>query len=250
MNKELLEYTLRLGDNALILGQRLAEWCGHGPILEQDIALSNIALDHLGQARMLLNYAAEQQGEGFTEDKVAFFRDVFEYHNLLILELENGDWGKTICRQFLFDTFNYFLYTDLLQSKDETIRSVAQKAIKEISYHAQWSAEWLIRLGDGTEESHTRVQSSLNDLWEWTGEMLTPDAVDDAMLEAGIGADLNSIKERWHQKVDQILDLAKLEKPSGDWMQSGGKQGDHTEYLGFVLAEMQHIPRMHPEANW
>ncbi|PTM05963.1 MAG: phenylacetate-CoA oxygenase subunit PaaI [Bacteroidetes bacterium] len=250
MNKELLEYTLRLGDNALILGQRLAEWCGHGPILEQDIALSNIALDHLGQARMLLNYAAEQQGEGFTEDKVAFFRDVFEYHNILLLELENGDWGKTICRQFLFDTFNYFLYTDLLQSKDETIKSIAQKAIKEISYHAQWSAEWLIRLGDGTEESHTRVQNSLNELWEWSGEMFTPDAIDEAMLEAGIGADLNSIKERWHAKVDQILAMAKLEKPAEQWMQSGGKQGDHTEYLGFVLAEMQHIPRMHPEANW
>lgn len=250
MNKELLEYTLRLGDNALILGQRLAEWCGHGPILEQDIALSNIALDHLGQARMLLNYAAEQQGEGFTEDKVAFFRDVFEYHNLLILELENGDWGKTICRQFLFDTFNYFLYTDLLQSKDETIRAVAQKAIKEVSYHAQWSAEWLIRLGDGTEESHSRVQNSLNELWEWTGEMFVMDAVDETMLAAGIGADLNSIKERWDAKVEEIIAMAKLQKPAEQWMQSGGKQGDHTEYLGYILAEMQHIPRMHPEANW
>jgi ring-1,2-phenylacetyl-CoA epoxidase subunit PaaC len=250
VNKELLEYTLRLGDNALILGQRLGEWCGHGPILEQDIALSNIALDHLGQARMLLNYAAEQKGGDFTEDKMAFLRDIFEYHNLLILELENGDWGKTICRQFLFDTFNYFLYTDLLKSKDDTIRAVAQKAIKEISYHAQWSAEWVIRLGDGTEESHNRVQSSLNELWEWSGEMFVMDAIDDSMFAAGIGTDLNSIKERWDQKVEEILDLAKLDKPAGEWMQSGGKQGDHTEYLGFILAEMQHLPRMHPDANW
>ena len=250
MNKELLEYTLRLGDNALILGQRLGEWCGHGPILEQDIALSNIALDHLGQARMLLNYAAEQKGGDFTEDKMAFLRDIFEYHNLLILELENGDWGKTICRQFLFDTFNYFLYTDLLESKDDTIRAVAQKAIKEISYHAQWSAEWVIRLGDGTEESHNRVQSSLNELWEWSGEMFVMDAIDESMLAAGVGTDLNSIKERWDKKVGEILDLAKLDKPAGEWMQSGGKQGDHTEYLGFILAEMQHLPRMHPDANW
>lgn len=250
MNKELLEYTLRLGDNALILGQRLGEWCGHGPILEQDIALSNIALDHLGQARMLLNYAAEQKGGDFTEDKMAFLRDIFEYHNLLILELENGDWGKTICRQFLFDTFNYFLYSDLLKSKDDTIRAVAQKAIKEISYHAQWSAEWVIRLGDGTEESHNRVQSSLNELWEWSGEMFVMDAIDESMFAAGIGTDLNSIKERWDQKVKEILDLAKLDKPAGEWMQSGGKQGDHTEYLGFILAEMQHLPRMHPDANW
>jgi ring-1,2-phenylacetyl-CoA epoxidase subunit PaaC len=250
VNKELLEYTLRLGDNALILGQRLGEWCGHGPILEQDIALSNIALDHLGQARMLLNYAAEQKGGDFTEDKMAFLRDIFEYHNLLILELENGDWGKTICRQFLFDTFNYFLYSDLLKSKDDTIRAVAQKAIKEISYHAQWSAEWVIRLGDGTEESHNRVQSSLNELWEWSGEMFVMDAIDESMFAAGIGTDLNSIKERWDQKVKEILDLAKLDKPAGEWMQSGGKQGDHTEYLGFILAEMQHLPRMHPDANW
>jgi ring-1,2-phenylacetyl-CoA epoxidase subunit PaaC len=250
VNKELLEYTLRLADNALILGQRLGEWCGHGPILEQDIALSNIALDHLGQARMLLNYAAEQKGGDFTEDKMAFLRDIFEYHNLLILELENGDWGKTICRQFLFDTFNYFLYSDLLKSKDDTIRAVAQKAIKEISYHAQWSAEWVIRLGDGTEESHNRVQSSLNELWEWSGEMFVMDAIDESMFAAGIGTDLNSIKERWDQKVKEILDLAKLDKPAGEWMQSGGKQGDHTEYLGFILAEMQHLPRMHPDANW
>ncbi|MDZ7845549.1 MAG: 1,2-phenylacetyl-CoA epoxidase subunit PaaC [Owenweeksia sp.] len=250
MQKDLLQYTLRLGDNALILGQRLAEWCGHGPVLEQDIALSNIALDQLGQARMLMQYAAELKGEGFTEDKMAFIRDVTEYKNLLILELENEDWGKTIARQFLFDTFNYFQYSDLLNSQDDHIRSVAQKAIKEITYHAQWSAEWVIRLGDGTEESHERIQANINDLWEWTGEMFTMDEVDEKMLKAGIGADLKPIKEQWDQKVTEILDMATLAKPKDGWMQSGGKQGEHTEYIGYLLAEMQHMQRMYPEVQW
>ncbi len=250
MKDQLLQYTLRLGDNALILGQRLGEWCGHGPILEQDIALTNIALDQLGQARLLMQYAAEQKGEGYTEDKMAFFRDVTEYHNCLMVELKNGDWGRTIARQFLFDTYNYFFYTALLSSADERLKDIAQKAIKEITYHAQWSAEWLIRLGDGTEESHRRVQESLNDLWEWTGEMFMMDEVDKAMLEAGIGVDLNRIKEQWDQKVSQIIEMATLTKPEDGWMQSGGKQGEHSEYLGYVLAEMQHLPRMHPEAEW
>lgn len=249
-SEKLLEYTLRLGDNALILGQRLAEWCGHGPVLEQDIALSNIALDQLGQARMLLQYAAEQKGEGFTEDKVAFFRDVFEYRNVLLLELPNGDWGDTIVRQFLFDTYNYFLYTSLLQSNDQNIKSIAQKAIKEISYHAQWSAEWVIRLGDGTEESHERVQASLNELWEWSGEMFVADELDRWAHAEGIGPDLGDIHEKWKEKVAEILEIATLDRPEDGWMQSGGKQGEHTEHLGYLLAEMQHLPRMYPEAEW
>lgn len=250
MKEQLLEYTLRLGDNALILGQRLGEWCGHGPILEQDIALSNMALDQLGQARMLMQYAAEQKGGDYTEDKMAFFRDVTEYHNCLLVELENGDWGRTMARQFLFDTYNYFFYTALLSSADERLKEVAHKAIKEIAYHAQWSAEWIIRLGDGTEESHRRIQESMDDLWEWTGELFTMDDIDKLMIEAGIGVDLGRVKEQWDQKVDQILELATLKRPSDDWFQSGGKQGEHSEYLGFVLAEMQHLPRMHPEAEW
>lgn len=250
MNEDLLQYTLRLGDNALILGQRLGEWCGHGPILEQDIALSNMALDQLGQARLLLQYAAEQQGGDFTEDKVAFFRDISEYHNCLMVELENGDWGRTIARQFLFDTYNYYFYTALLASTNERLKEIAHKAIKEIAYHAQWSAEWLIRLGDGTEESHTRAQNALNDLWEWTGELFTMDTVDEAMIAAGIGVDLNDVKANWDQKVNQILEMATLQRPEDNWFQSGGKQGEHSEFLGYVLAEMQHLPRMHPEATW
>jgi ring-1,2-phenylacetyl-CoA epoxidase subunit PaaC len=238
-----------MGDNALILGQRLAEWCGYGPILEQDIALSNIALDHLGQARMLMQYAAELKGES-SEDKMAFFRDITEYKNCLLLELENKDWGFTLTRQFLFDTFNYFFYTEMLKSKDDNLRAVAQKAIKEITYHAQWSAEWIIRLGDGTEESHNRAQEAINELWQWTGELFSMDEIDESMLKAGVGVDLKAIKQLWDQKVGEILSIATLEKPADGWMQSGGKQGEHSEYLGFVLAEMQHLPRMHPEASW
>ncbi len=250
MDTKLLEYTLRLGDNALILGQRLVEWCGHGPVLEQDIALSNIALDQLGQARMLLQYAAEQKGEGFTEDKLAFFRPEEEFKNALILELPNEDWGFTLARQFYFDTYNYFLYSELLKSSDENIKAIAQKAIKEISYHAQWSAEWIIRLGDGTEESHHRIQKSIDDLWEWTGELFTKDEIDLFAENDNIGPNLDVIKENWHEKVSQILEIATLKKPEAEWMQSGGKQGSHTEYLGFILAEMQSLPRMYPEANW
>lgn len=250
MDTKLLEYTLRLGDNALILGQRLVEWCGHGPVLEQDIALSNIALDQLGQSRMLLQYAAEQKGEDYTEDKLAFFRMDNEFKNALILELPNEDWGYTLARQFYFDTYNYFLYSELLKSSDETIKAIAQKAIKEITYHAQWSAEWIIRLGDGTEESHQRIQKSIDDLWEWTGELFTKDETDLYAENQNIGPNLDLIKESWHQKVSEILEIATLNKPEGDWMQSGGKQGDHTEYLGFILAEMQSLPRTFPEAKW
>ena len=250
MDDKLFEYTLRLGDNALILGQRLAEWCGHGPVLEQDIALQNIALDQFGQARMLMQYAADQKGGDYTEDSIAFMRDVWDYHNLLVLEQPNGDWGMTLVRQFLFDTFNYFQYTQLLKSKDERLSAIAQKAIKEITYHAQWSAEWVIRLGDGTEESHQRVQKSLDDIWMWTGEIYTPDDLDVEMFERGIGADLNAIKALWHDKVAEILDMARLRKPEDAWMQSGGKQGEHSEHLGYILAEMQHLPRMYPEARW
>jgi ring-1,2-phenylacetyl-CoA epoxidase subunit PaaC len=249
-DKQLLEYTLRLGDNALILGQRLCEWCGHGPVLEQDIALSNIALDQLGQARMLFQYAAEQIGDDNTEDSVAFHRDVWDYHNLLLLEQPNGDWGKTLMRQFLFDTFNYYYYSALMNSSDTRLSEIAAKAIKEITYHAQWSAEWVIRLGDGTEESHLRMENAIDELWMWTGEMFIPDELDKVMLERGIAPDLSEIKREWDQKVDQILELATLERPEDSWMQEGGKSGKHSEHLGYILAEMQHLPRMYPEAKW
>ncbi|GCD79084.1 1,2-phenylacetyl-CoA epoxidase subunit PaaC [Schleiferia thermophila] len=246
----LLIYTLRLADNAMILGQRLSEWCGHGPELELDIALSNIALDQLGHARMLYQYAAKQLGPDYTEDDLPFFRDADSFHNLLIVELPNGHWGDTLARQFLFDTYNYFLYRRLCSSADDTIKSIAQKAIKEITYHAQWSAEWVIRLGDGTQESHQKIQKSFEDLWMWTGEFFMADEIDCQMAEYGIGVHPEQLKDAWRSKVEEILDIATLHVPDATWYQRGGKQGRHTEYLGYILAEMQHLPRMYPEAKW
>lgn len=245
-----LIYTLRLADSALILGQRLSEWCGHGPELELDIALSNIALDQLGHARMLYQLAARQLGPEVTEDDLAFFRDASSFHNLLITELPNGHWGDTLARQFLFDTYNYYLYSALCKSTDEDLRAIAQKAIKEITYHAQWSAEWVIRLGDGTEESHQKIQKSFDDLWMWTGEFFMADEVEWNMADLGVGVNPETLKPAWESKVNEILTIATLTVPQVTWFQKGGKQGRHTEYLGYVLAEMQHLPRMYPDAKW
>lgn len=244
------EYALRLGDNALILGQRLGEWCGYGPILEQDIALTNIALDQIGQARNFYQYAAKIAGDGKTEDDYAYKRDVHQFKNLLMLELPNGHWGDTLARQFFFDTFNFFQFDQLRSSKDEQIAAIAQKGLKEISYHAQWSAEWIIRLGDGTEESHDKIQKSIDEMWMWTGEMFEMDPLHTQLLEEGIGADYAKIGEQWHEKVSEILEIATLTKPQNNWMQSGGKKGVHTEHLGYILAEMQFLPRAYPDAKW
>ncbi|GGH68951.1 MAG: phenylacetate-CoA oxygenase subunit PaaI [Bacteroidetes bacterium] len=249
-NSDLYEYTLRLGDTALILGQRLSEWCGHGPVLEQDIALTNIALDQIGQARQFLQYAAELKGGDTTEDSLAYHRDAHQFRNLLLVEQDNGHWGDTLARQFFFDTYNYFLFERLMKSSDERISSIAQKAMKEITYHAQWSAEWIIRLGDGTEESHDKIQKSINDIWMWTGEMLEADELDLRMHEAGIGVDLTEVTALWNDKVDEILKLATLEKPESAQHQRGGKRGVHSEKLGYVLAEMQHIPKSYPNSKW
>lgn len=246
----LYHYILRLGDTALILGQRLSEWCGHGPVLEQDIALTNIALDQIGQARQFLQYAAELKGDGSDEDTLAYHRDAHEFYNLLLVEQKNGHWGDTLARQFVFDTYNYFLFERLMKSSDERLASIASKAMKEIAYHAQWSAEWIIRLGDGTEESHQKIQKSINDVWMWTGEMLDPDEVDTQMKEAGIAPDLNEIKELWLGKVSEILKIATLEMPEGIGHQRGGKKGLHSEELGYILAEMQFLPKSYPDAKW
>ncbi len=247
---DLYQYVLRLGDNALILGQRLSEWCGHGPVLEQDIALTNIALDQIGQARQFLQYAAELKGGEATEDSLAYHRDAHEFKNVLLVEQPNGHWGDTLARQFVFDTYNYFYFEQLSNSSDEHLASIAQKAMKEISYHAQWSAEWMIRLGDGTEESRAKIQKSLDDVWMWTGEMLEADALDINTQEAGIGPDLEKVKSLWNQKVDQILELATLARPEGEGHQRGGKKGLHSEHLGYILAEMQYLPKSYPDAKW
>lgn len=244
------EYILQLGDNTLILSQRLGEWCGHGPVLEQDIALTNIALDLLGQTRMLFSYAAELEGQGRDEDDIAYFRDAHQFRNLLLVEQPNQDWAYTIVRQFFFDTFQYHNYRALLHSRDERLAAIAEKALKEVTYHLRYSSEWVVRLGDGTEISHQKMQTALDDLWPFTGELTTPSAADQAAHAAGIGPDLLSIQPLWQAKVDEILAEATLKKPENLWMQSGGKQGRHTEHLGYILAEMQHLQRTYPGNEW
>ena len=247
---ERFEYVLRAADNALILGQRLGEWCGHGPVLEEDIALTNISLDLIGQARSLLTYAGELEGLGKDEDKLAFFRDVHQYRNVLLLEQPNGHFGDTIARQFLYDHFAWLYFEAMTRSNDEQLAAIASKTLKEVTYHRRHSSEWIIRLGDGTDLSKERIQTSLNDLWMYSGEMLTPDALDTKAAHEGIGPDLTLLADAWQVNVASVLDQAGLSKPASGWMQSGGKKGVHSEHLGYLLAEMQHLPRMYPDASW
>lgn len=250
MQEALFDYTLRLGDNALILGHRLSEWCGHGPILEVDMALTNIALDLVGQARTWLAYAADIEGKGRTEDDLAYHRDGFDFRNVLLVEQPNGDFAVTIVRQFLYDVYNYYFHLELVNSKDKQFAAVAEKSLKEVTYHLRYSSEWMIRLGDGTAESHQRIQTALNDLWMYSGELLVMNETDKVLVEAGIAVDLNKIKPLYDQKVAEILAQATLEKPAQTWMQKGGKEGQHSEHLGYILAEMQFLPRAYPNAKW
>ncbi len=245
-----LDYILRMADNAMILGQRLSEWCGHGPILEQDIAITNIALDLIGQARNLYQYAAELEGNGKTEDDYPFLRDVTDFKNVLLVEQPNGNWGQTLMRQFLYDTFNYYFYSAMQNSTDERLAAIAEKSLKEIKYHMRYSSEWVVRLGDGTEESHQKMQDALSDLWMYTGELTKPDKLDEQMASSGIGVDLKSIQAQWQKKVDEVLERATLKKPESNWMQSGGKQGKHGEHLGYMLADMQFMQRTYPNMEW
>ncbi len=249
-NEVLYKYITRIGDNSLILGQRLSEWCGHGPILEEDIALTNTALDLIGQATSLLKYAGEVEGKGRNEDQLAFLRYEHEYFNCLLVELPNTDYAYTLARQFLFDHFNYLMYQELLDSQDKQLAAIAEKSLKEVTYHRRRSSEWIIRLGDGTQESHERIQFAIDDIWEYVGELFEADEVDQMMLEAGIGVDLAKIKAEWHQNVAEILDAATLSKPENDFMQLGGKNGVHTEYMGYILAEMQYLQRAYPNCEW
>lgn len=246
----MLEYLLRLGDNTLILSQRLGEWCGHGPVLEQDIAITNIALDLLGQTRMYLTYAAEIEGKGQSEDDLAYFRDAHQFRNCLLVEQPNGDWAHTIARQFFFDAFNVPQLQALRQSQDKRIAEIAEKALKEATYHLRFSSEWVVRLGDGTELSHQKMQDAIDALWMYTGELTTSDAHDIEMANSGIAPDLQEIKSLWEKKVRETLAEATLSVPANNWMQSGGKQGRHSEHLGFILAEMQHIQRAYPGNTW
>lgn len=246
----LFNYLLRLGDNAAILGHKLSEWCGHGPELEEDIAIINTALDLLGHARSLYTYAGEVEGKGRDEDGLAYLRIEREYRNALICELPNGHYGDTIARQFLFDQYNYLVFSELVNSSDETVAAIAAKAIKEISYHLRRSTEWTLRLGDGTEESHNRMQQSFNDVWMYTGDLFVQDESDEVVIAAGIAPDLSEIHTIWREKVKAVLDEATLEIPEDGWMQSGSKQGRHTEHFGYILADLQYMQRAYPGCEW
>lgn len=251
MSKQaLIDYTLHLADSTLILAQRNSEWTGHGPVLEQDIALSNIALDLLGQARMFYQYAARLQGNGATEDSLAYLRDSWDFKNCLLVELDKGDWAKTTLRQFFFSTYQWCLYRQLQNSPDTELAAIAAKALKEVAYHLRWSGEWVVRLGDGTGESHRRINNALQDLWPYTGELVTAAGYEQTLAAEGITADPSSFKDEWLGKVNAILDEATLSIPSNNWMQSGGKEGRHTEHLGYVLAEMQYLQRTYPGNEW
>ena len=245
----LFEYTLRLGDSTLILAQRLSEWCGHGPALEEDLAMTNVALDLLGQARLLLAYAGELEAQGRDEDALAYHRDALDFHNLLLVEQPNDDFGQTIVRQFLFDAFALEFYECLANSSNTRLSEIAAKSVKETRYHIRHSAQWLIRLGDGTEESHMRAQRAVDGMWMFTGELFAIDDIDECLVAAGIAVDLAAVKPAWDARVNEVFTEATLQRPDAEWMQSGGKQGRHTEHLGYILAELQFLPRAYPDAT-
>jgi ring-1,2-phenylacetyl-CoA epoxidase subunit PaaC len=245
MQEQLITYTLHLADTNLIIGQRNAEWCGHGPILEQDIAITNITLDLIGQARSYYQYAASLIGNHATEDSLAYLRNEREYKNLLICEQPNGDWGQTVLRQFLFSSFQFQLLQLLLTYNDQTLAAITEKSLKEVKYHLRWSSEWVIRLGDGTEESHQRMENAVAELWRYTGEMFMP-----AAYEKELGIDVASLKYEWSKNVKQVFDEATLSIPSGVWMQEGGKTGTHTEQLGYILTDLQYMQRAYPNSEW
>ncbi len=246
----LFEYLLRLGDDSLILGHRLSEWCGHGPILEEDIAMTNLALDLIGQATNIFEYAGKVEGKGRNEDDLAFLRFDKDYKNLLLVERPNGDFGATMMRQFFFDAYRKPLFERLTKSSDATLAAIAEKSLKETKYHLKHSSEWVIRLGDGTEESHQRVQDALNELYRYTSEIFYTDAVDIALTESGVLPSMDGLKEEWEATVKAVLTEATLEIPTNDWKQEGGRKGLHTEHLGYILAELQYMQRAYPGMEW
>ncbi|MBV8915827.1 MAG: phenylacetate-CoA oxygenase subunit PaaC [Acetobacteraceae bacterium] len=246
----LFEYLLRLGDNCLILGHRVSEWCGHGPVLEEDLALANVALDLLGQAKLWLSLAAEVEGRGRDADKLAFLRDAREFRNALLLEQKNGDFGFTMVRQFFFDAWHYLALDALSGSTDARIAEVAAKAVKEVTYHLERSRDWIIRLGDGTDESHRRVQKAVDVLWPYTGELFEADAVEQALVADRVAPDPASLRQPWLDLVSATLEQATLKQPESGWMQHGGRTGLHSEHLGYLLAEMQFLQRAYPGATW
>jgi ring-1,2-phenylacetyl-CoA epoxidase subunit PaaC len=243
-------YVLRLGDLSLILGQRLGEWVGHSPALEEDLGLANIALDLIGQARMLLSYAGELEGKGRSEDDLAFLREHREYSNAVLVEQPNGDFGQTIVRQVLVDAFQVELYQRLRNSADEHLGAIAGKALKETQYHLRFSSGWLVRLGDGTEFSHQRVQTALDSLWLYTVELFAPDPLDRQMAQCAVAPALEDVEKAWSARIEALLAEATLKRPAQRPYAWFGKRGEHSEHLGYMLAEMQFMQRTHPGARW
>jgi ring-1,2-phenylacetyl-CoA epoxidase subunit PaaC len=243
-------YVLRLGDTSLVLGQRLAEWIGHSPALEEDLGLANLALDLIGQAGLLLTYAGELEGRGRDEDALAFLRDAPEFANLTLAEQPNGDFGRTIVRQWLIDCWQLEIYQGLSSSRDTRLAAIAAKALRETRYHYRFSSSWLVRLGDGTAESHQRVQKSLDDLWRFTAELFAPDEVDSRMSAVGIAPTLPKLAEGWSARIDLDLRAARLTRPAAVAYPWHGKRGVHTEHLGHMLSEMQHLQRTYPGVRW
>jgi ring-1,2-phenylacetyl-CoA epoxidase subunit PaaC len=246
----LFEYLLRLGDDRLVLGHRMSEWTGHGPILEEDIATANIALDLIGQAASILRLAGEVEGAGRDEDALAYFREGVQYRNCLLVEQPKGDFGDTMVRQFLFDVHSVLLWEALSRAGHETLAAIAAKALKEDKYHLRHSSEWVVRLGDGTDGSRARVQRSLDALWRYTGELFDHDAVDAAVATQGIAVDQSALRSRWDAMVNDVLARASLTRPADGTMQLGGRRGRHTEHLGHLLTTMQIVARSHPGAKW
>lgn len=262
----LITYTLHLADNALILGHRNSEWTAHGPILEQDIAISNIALDLIGQSRNFYQYAAELINqdnkiyflsfptgggrEGASEDDLAYLRDVLDFKNCLLVEQPNGDWAKTILRQFFFSAYQYLFYQQLKQSNDERLSAIAEKSLKETTYHLRWSGDWVVRLGDGTEESHKRMLKAIEELWMFTGELFENAPYEEAAYQNGFGVNVKELEALWREKVTTVFEEATLPVPQKPALQNGGKTGIHSEHLGFILAEMQFLQRAYPNSKW
>jgi ring-1,2-phenylacetyl-CoA epoxidase subunit PaaC len=247
----LFEYCLRIGDNAVILGQRISEWSGHGPILEEDIAMSNMSLDLIGQARGFYTYAGAVEGKGRSEDDLAFLRDEREFHNFLMVEQPNGDFGNTMMRSFLYGCFAFLQFKELMKSKDETVSGLAAKSLKEVTYHVRHSGDWIVRLGDGTEESHQRMENAVEELWSFTNEFFETDEVITSLTKAEIVCDHSALREEWMNMVQQIFSKATLQIPAATTYQAtGGLKGLHSEHLGHLLAEMQYLQRTHPGATW
>ena len=258
MENNLIEYILHLADTTLILAQRNTEWCGHGPILEQDIAITNISLDLIGQSRNFYQYAAtlinqstnQPINHSVDEDSLAYLRTEREFKNLLLTEQPNGDWGQTMLRQYLFSQYQYLLFEQLQNSKDDQLAAITAKALKEIKYHLRWSSEWVIRLGNGTIESHNRMLKAIDELWQYTGEMFTSTKYEAQSAADGTGFDCSLLKDAWLQKIQPVFEEATLSLPEKVFMQTGGKEGIHTEHLGYILAELQYVQRAYPNSAW